>query len=122
MVYRAHRVYGKKIKQIARETGHSRNTNKKALLSEHSGYKSRIKQPYPVLGLHLKIIDKWLEDEATNLRRDTFHSSIIGSHYKTMQVWKYRPVLLCNHLIFRHVPPEAIIYNLLKLLTCTVLL
>ncbi|MFV9646366.1 MAG: IS21 family transposase [Desulfobacterales bacterium] len=59
----AHRVYGKKIKQIARETGHSRNTIKKALRSEHSRYKSRIKQPFPVLGPCLKIIDKWLKDD-----------------------------------------------------------
>lgn len=59
----AHRVYGKKIKQIARETGHSRNTIKKVLRSEHSGYKSRIKQPFPVLGPYLKIIDKWLQDD-----------------------------------------------------------
>jgi predicted transcriptional regulator len=27
----AHRVYGKKIKQIAKETGHSKNTIKKVL-------------------------------------------------------------------------------------------
>jgi len=33
------------------------------LRSEHSGYKSRIKQPYPVLGPYLKIIDKWLDDD-----------------------------------------------------------
>ncbi|MDO9567665.1 MAG: IS21 family transposase [Candidatus Desulfaltia sp.] len=59
----AYRVYRKKIKQIARETGHSRNTIKKVLRSEHSGYKSRIKQPYPVLELYLNIIDKWLEDD-----------------------------------------------------------
>ncbi len=59
----AHRVYGKKIKQIARETGHSKNTIKKVLRSEHSRYKSRIKQPFPVLGPCLKIIDKWLEDD-----------------------------------------------------------
>ncbi|HPA13836.1 MAG TPA: hypothetical protein PKV75_01055 [Desulfobacterales bacterium] len=29
----SHRVYGKKIKQIARETGHSKNTIKKVLRS-----------------------------------------------------------------------------------------
>jgi hypothetical protein len=34
-----------------------------------------------------------------------------GSPYKAMQVWKYRPVLLCNRLIFHHVLPEAIICN-----------
>ena len=59
----AHRVYGKKIKQIARETGHSRNTIKKVLRSEYGGYKPRVSQPYPVLGPYLEIIDKWLEDD-----------------------------------------------------------
>ena len=59
----AHRVYGKKIKQIARETGHSKNTVKKMVRGEYSGYKPRIVQPYPVLGSYLMIIDKWLEDD-----------------------------------------------------------
>jgi predicted molibdopterin-dependent oxidoreductase YjgC len=36
---------------------------------------------------------------------------ISGSPYKTVQVWKYRPVLLCKRLIFHHVLPEAIICN-----------
>jgi len=40
-----HRVYGKKIKQIARETGHSKNTIKKVLRGEYSGYRPRIEQP-----------------------------------------------------------------------------
>ena len=59
----AHRVYGKKIKQIARETGHSKNTIKKVLRGEYSGYKPRIEQPYPSLGPHLQIIDQWLKDD-----------------------------------------------------------
>jgi len=59
----AHRVYGKKIKQIARETGHSKNTIKKVLRGEYSGYKPRIIQPYPVLGSYLNIIDQWLKDD-----------------------------------------------------------
>jgi transposase len=59
----AHRVYGEKVKQIAKETGHSKNTIKKVLRGEYSGYKPRVKQPYPVLGPYLKIIDKWLEDD-----------------------------------------------------------
>jgi transposase len=61
----AHRVYGKKIKQIARETGHSKNTIKKVLRGEYSGYKPRLKQPFPILGAYLKIIDQWLEDDKT---------------------------------------------------------
>jgi len=59
----AHRVYGKKIKQIARETGHSKNTIKKVLRGEYSGYKPRIKQPYPVLGPYLTTIDQWLIED-----------------------------------------------------------
>ena len=59
----AHRVYGKKIKQIAREAGHSKNTIKKVLRGEYSGYKPRIQQPYPILGAYLKIIDSWLEND-----------------------------------------------------------
>jgi transposase len=57
----AHRVYGKKIRQIARETGHSRNTIKKILRSQFVGYQPRGRQPYPVLGPYLEIINRWLE-------------------------------------------------------------
>jgi len=59
----AYRVYGKKIKQIARETGHSKNTIKKVLRGEYSGYKSRASQPFPVLGPYLNLIDQWLKDD-----------------------------------------------------------
>jgi predicted transcriptional regulator len=37
----AHRVYGKNITELARETGHSRNTVKKAIRGEPWGYKER---------------------------------------------------------------------------------
>ena len=59
----AHRVYGKKIKEIARETEHSKNTVKKVLRGEYSGYKPRVEQPYPVLGPYLKTIEQWLKDD-----------------------------------------------------------
>jgi hypothetical protein len=59
----AHRVYGKKIREISRETGHSKNTVKKILRGEYTAYKKREKQPYPVLGPYIKIIDKWLEED-----------------------------------------------------------
>lgn len=57
----AHRVYGKKIRQIARDTGHSKNTVKKALRRQFVGYQPRSQQPYPVLGPYLNIIDRWLK-------------------------------------------------------------
>lgn len=59
----ANRVYGKTIKQIARETGHSRNTIKKILRGEYNGYKTRENQPYPVLGPHIEVIEQWLADD-----------------------------------------------------------
>ena len=59
----AHRVYGKTIREIARETGHSRNTVKKVLNNEHIEYSPRQNQSYPSLGLYLPIIDKWLQDD-----------------------------------------------------------
>ncbi|MBW1678167.1 MAG: hypothetical protein JRJ79_16585 [Deltaproteobacteria bacterium] len=47
----AHRVYGKKIREISRKTtGHSRNTAKKALREEYCGHRSRKRQAFPVLG------------------------------------------------------------------------
>lgn len=55
----AHRVYGKSIRQIAKDTGHSRNTVKKALHQEFPSYKTR-SPLYPVLQPFLHTIDHWL--------------------------------------------------------------
>ncbi len=57
------RVYQKDISEISRETGHSRNTIKKALRGEPWEYKQRSTQPYPVLGDYLKTIDAWLKND-----------------------------------------------------------
>lgn len=59
----AHRVYGKGIREIARETGHSRNTVRKALREQYGGYSARKKQPYRVLEPYLEIIDGWLKGD-----------------------------------------------------------
>ena len=59
----ARRVYGKSVSEIARETGHSRNTVKKVLRGEHRNYAARERQAYPVLGPYLEIIDDWLEKD-----------------------------------------------------------
>lgn len=58
-----YRVYGKTIKEIARETGHSKNTVKKVLRGEYKGYSQRDTQPFPVLEPYLGIIDSWLESD-----------------------------------------------------------
>lgn len=54
-------MYGKKIRQIARETGHSKKTIKKALRGEYSGNSVRKNQACPVLGPSIATIDRWLE-------------------------------------------------------------
>jgi len=57
----AHRVYGKSIRLIQKETGHDRQTIRKVLGGEPVGYTQRSVQRYPSLGAHLKLIDSWLE-------------------------------------------------------------
>ena len=63
LVRTAHRVYGQNISELARLTGHSRNTIKKAIRGEAWGYKERSRQPFPVLDGYLGIIDEWLEGD-----------------------------------------------------------
>ena len=65
----AHRVYEKSIKQICRETGHSRETVRKVLRSEPWGYSPRTEQPYPVLGPYLQVIDQWLTEDRTRPKK-----------------------------------------------------
>ncbi len=52
----AHRVYGQNISEIARVTGRSRNTIRKALSEPYNGYSPRQQQPFsntrPVPGHH----------------------------------------------------------------------
>jgi transposase len=60
LVRTAHRIYGQNISELARATGHSRNTIKKALRGEHWGYKERDHQSFPALDPYLAIIDGWL--------------------------------------------------------------
>ena len=65
----AHRVYGKNISELSRMTGHSRNTVKKAIRGEPWGYQERAKQPFPVLGPYLTIIDDWLTNDKEQPRK-----------------------------------------------------
>ena len=57
------RVYGQNVSEMARMTGHSRNTIKKAIRGEPWGYKERKHQPFPVLDKYLEIIDIWLKGD-----------------------------------------------------------
>jgi transposase len=65
----AHRVYGETIRAIARRTGHSRVTIRKILSASYQGYQGRERQPYPVLGPYIPIIDDWLEKDKSQPRK-----------------------------------------------------
>ena len=59
----AHRIYGKSIHEIMRETGHSRGTIRKVLRGEYKEYSRRSKQTFPVLGQHRERIEEWLKED-----------------------------------------------------------
>lgn len=65
----AARVYGKGIRQLSKETGHSRETIRKVLREEWHGYAARQRQRYPVLDGYLEIIDRWLEGDKEEPRK-----------------------------------------------------
>ncbi len=79
----AHRVYGKRIREIARETGHSRNTVKKALRGEYRGYSARDRQPFPVLGPYLRTIDRWLKEDQDQPRKQRHTAVRIYNRLRT---------------------------------------
>lgn len=57
------RVYGLNISEIARHTGHSRNTIRKVKQQEPSGYSRRSYQPCPVMDPYSQVVDSWLKDD-----------------------------------------------------------
>ncbi|MCP3941102.1 MAG: IS21 family transposase [Desulfobacteraceae bacterium] len=78
----AYRVYGKKIREITRETGHSRNTVKKVLKNEYMGYSTRQNQPFPSLGPYLKTINKWLVSDKDNPKKQRHTGTRIYNRLK----------------------------------------
>ena len=65
----AYRVYKKGIRQIERETGHSRVTIRKVLQGEFTEYRRRSTQPYPVLENYRDTIERWLKEDRDNPKK-----------------------------------------------------
>jgi lambda repressor-like predicted transcriptional regulator len=63
LIRTGYRVYGKSISELARLTGHSHNTVNKAIRGEPRGYRQREHQAFSALGVHLAVIDGWLEGD-----------------------------------------------------------
>ena len=81
----AQRVYGTNISELARQTGHSRNTIKKALRGEAWGYSERTQQLYPVLGLHRPIIEEWLKKDKDQPKKQRHTARRVYNRLKTEQ-------------------------------------
>ena len=81
----AHRVYGKNISELARQTGHSRNTIKKALRGEAWGYKEREQQVFPVLEPYRCIIEDWLKQDRQQPKKQRHTARRIYNRLRTEQ-------------------------------------
>jgi len=75
LIRTGNRVYGRSISELARLTGHSRNTIKKAIRGEPWGYKERSHQCFPALGEYMAFIDSCLkgDKERPRKQRHTAH-------------------------------------------------
>ena len=85
LIRTSNRVYKKSIRQISRETGHSRNTVRKALREEYKGYSERNNQPCPALGEFHEIIDKWLEKDKESWKKqrhtaERIYNRLVAEH------------------------------------------
>ena len=65
----AHRFYEKSIRQIQKETGHSRVTIRKVLEGEFPEYRRRSAKPYPVLEQYRNTIEHWLKEDNENPKK-----------------------------------------------------
>ena len=101
----AHRVYDKGIRQIQRETGHDRKTIRKALREEPYGYSKRDRQPVPITGPYLAIIQGWLlaDREVQKKQRHTarriYHRLVSEHGYKGSEVTIRRQVREVKRLL-----------------------
>lgn len=59
----AHRVYGKSIRGIRRETGHHRQTIRKALAGKEPKYRRRKPVGCPVMDSVVGVVEKWLRED-----------------------------------------------------------
>ena len=75
MVRTAHRVYKKSIRQIARETGHTRRTVRKALAGQEPKYRREKEPACPVMDPVAGIVEGWLraDREQPVKQRHTAH-------------------------------------------------
>ena len=79
------RVYGQNISEMARLTGHSRNTIKKALRGEAWGYSEREQQLFPVLGPYRCLIEEWLKKDKEQPKKQRHTARRVYNRLRTEQ-------------------------------------
>ena len=63
LISTARRVYGKSNREIARETGHHRETIRKALAGKEPKYRRRKPPRCPIMDPVAAIVEGWLEED-----------------------------------------------------------
>ena len=64
-------VEGKSRRQVARETGHSRNTVKKMLANaEVPRYEKKASRAAPILGPYKELITTWVEEDKKKVKKE----------------------------------------------------
>jgi len=81
----AHRVYGKNISELSRQTGHSRNTIKKALRGEAWGYSEREQQLFPVMGPYRCFVEEWLKKDKDQPKKQRHTARRVYNRLRTEQ-------------------------------------
>ena len=65
----AHRVYKKSIRQIARETGHTRQTVRKALQGLSPKYRRKENPGCAVMDSVAEVVERWLKSDQEESRK-----------------------------------------------------
>jgi len=65
----SNRRYGKGIRKISEDTGHSRNTIRKALAGQEPKYRMRQARKAPVMDAYREIVDRWLREDEERPRK-----------------------------------------------------
>jgi len=94
----AHRVYGKSIREIARETKHSRNTIKKLLKKEFTSYTPRSNQNYPVLQDYRSLIDLWISEDRQSPKKQRHTARRIFNRLVSEQDFKGSEATVRNYV------------------------
>ena len=69
LIRTAQRVYGKSIREIRRDTGHHRETIRKALSGEEPKYRRRKRVKCPVMDAVAGVVGQWLREDRSRPKK-----------------------------------------------------